>query len=355
MTPKKTKSGKWHVTVFLGRKDGKMVRASVTADTKRQCQDRAALLRAQGLPEIKPKREPLGQCIDRYIESSELLSPTRLAGYRKIRRTRFEDVMDVTVEEITNESLQKAINAEARRKSKRGHNISAKSIRNAYGLISASVRAFYGKVYNIRLPESDPHFLELPEPELVMDAVYGSDIELPCLLALWLSFSMSEVRGFRYSSIRNGKIYVDQVVVDVDGVPTVKKKAKVATRNRCLRLPKYIMELIRKQTAYNDYEAGRIFDDWLCPMPEYTIRRKLLKLYPGITFHQLRHMNASVMLLLRIPEKYASERGGWKTPATMHRVYEHPFDREREAVADIMDDYYQTIVHNVSAHKAATR
>jgi integrase len=31
---------------------------------------------------------------------------------------------------------------------------------------------------------------------------------------------------------------------------------------------------------------------------------------PHMTFHDLRHMNASVMAMLRIPDKYAMERGG---------------------------------------------
>lgn len=220
----KTASGKWHAQVYLGKRDGKAVRASVTADTKHECQDKVAELRLAGLPEgAKRPAETLGECIDRYIESSETLSPTTLAGYRKIRRTMFLALMDTPVDSITAESLQKAINAEMRRKSRRGHNVSAKSIKNAYGLVSASLRAFYGKVYTVKLPELPPRFLELPEVDFVIRAVQGSEIELQCMLALWLSLSMSEVRGLKYSSIRNGCIYIDQVVVDVDGHPVEKK------------------------------------------------------------------------------------------------------------------------------------
>ena len=115
MTPKKTPSGKWRVRVFLGKRDGKPVYGSVTADTKRACMDRAALLRAGGLPEAPKKKATLGELIDRYIESSETLSPTTLAGYRKIRRTMFQELMDLDVEDLTDERLQRAINAEMRR------------------------------------------------------------------------------------------------------------------------------------------------------------------------------------------------------------------------------------------------
>ena len=343
MTLKKTSAGTWRCQVYLGRRDGKRIIKTVTADTKRACLDAAALLRAQGVPEDAHQKdsETLGACIDRYIESSETLSPTTLAGYRKIRRTMFTELMDLPVSALTNERIQKAINVEMRRKSRRGHNISAKSIRNAYGLVSASVRAFYGRVFTVKLPEDAPRFLELPEPDFVIAAVRGSDIELPCMLALWLSFSMSEIRGLKYSSIRNGCVYIDQVVVDVDGHPVEKKKAKVASRNRVLALPDYILELIRKTTDFSKYEKGKIFDDYLCPMPEYAVRRRLLKLLPGITFHQLRHLNASVMLKLNIPEKYAMERGGWSTPQTMKNVYQHTFSSERLKVDRLIDEYFE--------------
>lgn len=347
MTANKTKSGKWRTQVYLGERNGKQIRVSVTADTKRQCLDKAALLKAKGLPDAPAKPgEKLGECIDRYIDSSETLSPTTLAGYRKIRRTMFQDIMDLPVEAITSERLQKAINAEMRRKSRRGHNISAKSIRNAYGLVSASLKAFYGQSPRVKLPEKDPKFLELPEVDFILAKIVGSDIELPCMLALWLSLSMSEVRGLKYSSIRNGCIYIDQVVVDVDGHPVEKKRAKVASRNRVLACPDYIMQLIRKTTDYNKYERRKIFDGYLCPFREYTIRRRLKVLLPGITFHQLRHMNASIMLAMGVPDKYAMERGGWSTPHVMKAVYQHTFSADRRKMDAKIDDYFCTKLHN---------
>lgn len=63
-----------------------------------------------------------------------------------------------------------------------------------------------------------------------------------------------------------------------------------------------------------------------------------------MTFHQLRHMNASVMSMLNIPEKYAQERGGWKTPHTMERVYQHTFSRERVAVDETIDGFFENMI-----------
>lgn len=336
--------------MYLGKRNGKSLYASVTADTKAECALKAAQLKAKGKPTAPPKMT-LGEVVDAYIDSCETLSPTTVAGYRKIRRTMFQEAMPLKVSEINDTTLQKAINAEMRRKTRLGHNVSAKTIKNAYGLISASLRYVCGTTYQVKLPKEDPKFVELPDPAEVMAAIKDTDIELPCMLALWLSLSMSEVRGLKYSSIRNGCLYIDQVVVDVDGRPVEKKRGKVASRNRVLRIPEPLLILIKQWTDLEDYEAGFIDDEYLVPHAEYWIRRRLNKILPGMTFHQLRHMNASIMLQLNVPDKYAMERGGWSTPNTMKRVYQHTFSNERLKVDDAIDAYFMSIISHENTHE----
>lgn len=55
--------------------------------------------------------------------------------------------------------------------------------------------------------------------------------------------------------------------------------------------------------------------DRIVPMASNTIYRKLQRYLKDagvnpITFHQLRHVNASVMHLLNVPDMYAQDRGG---------------------------------------------
>jgi len=69
---------------------------------------------------------------------------------------------------------------------------------------------------------------------------------------------------------------------------------------------------------------------------------------PHMTFHDLRHINASVMAQLRVPDKYAQERGGWKTDQIMKKVYTHTFSDERIAVDNVMDNFFENIVQNLS-------
>ena len=66
-----------------------------------------------------------------------------------------------------------------------------------------------------------------------------------------------------------------------------------------------------------------------------------------MTFHDLRHMNASVMLALGIPDKYAMERGGWSSTNIMKSVYQHTFTAERQAADQKIDDYFNGVLDTI--------
>lgn len=168
------------------------------------------------------------------------------------------------------------------------------------------------------------------------------------LLAMWLSFSMSEIRGLTKSkSVRDGYLVIDEVVVDVQNKPVRKEKAKTRIRIRKHRIPPYIQKLI-DQTDPNV--------DELVPMKGKSIHQRFVRLLeanglPHMTFHDLSHINASVMALLRVPDKYAMERGGWKTDQVMKKVYTHTFSDERERVDELIDSYFERKMQHEMQHK----
>ena len=87
----------------------------------------------------------------------------------------------------------------------------------------------------------------------------------------------------------------------------------------------------------------------------YHKRKQLLRKnnLPDITFHDLRHVNASVMALLRIPDKYAQERGGWKTDHIMKSVYQQTFSEERKNVDKIINTYFEERIQKSSSHESS--
>lgn len=140
------------------------------------------------------------------------------------------------------------------------------------------------------------------------------------------------------SSIDGDYITIREVMVRVDGIDVVKDTAKNETRNRRHRMPDRIRDLIDK-----------VEGDVIVPMSPSMLLKDLKKCLRDaglqeITFHDLRHINASVMAMLRIPDVYAQERGGWKTDHIMKNVYTEIFSEERQKVDDLIDGYFEKFV-----------
>ena len=353
MKAKKLPSGSWRVQVYAGMEDGKRQYVSFTADTKAEAEYQATHFRKDLKKNTAKKRSDMtvSEAIDAYLELSELLSPTTIAGYNKIKRTAFVDLMDVPVKKLDSNMMQAAINRECRRRSERtGKPLSAKTVKNNYGLIASALKTICGTTYAVKLPTVQHKNKELPTPEEIIRTVKGTEIELPCLLAMWLSFSMSEIRGIKCSAVKNGYITIDKVVVDVDNVPIVKATAKTDTRIRRQACPGYIMELIKNQDTFKEYKkTGE--DRLLIDMPGYIIKNRykalMKKAGMDITFHDLRHVFASVMLnVLNIPEKIVQEEGGWKTPHIMKSVYSNTFTDSRKQADKLRDEFF---VQNLNA------
>jgi len=192
---------------------------------------------------------------------------------------------------------------------------------------------------NEELPSVPQRVPELLPAQTVVDIVRGAEIELAVLLATWLSFSMSEVRGLTKSkSISGDYIRISEVIVDVNGKPLRKKMAKNQFRNRTHHIPPYIKQLI-----------DNVEGDVLVPLSGNALYRRWIRIQdkhnlPHMTFHDLQHLSASIMALLRIPDKYAQERGGWKTDQVMKRVYMQTFPAKRKKVDSVIDGYFENIV-----------
>lgn len=341
---KKLPSGTWNCTVFSHKdKDGKRHYRSFTAPTKAEAEFMASEFALDKKIAGNPRRWTLGDAVDHYIELKRpVLSPTTIQGYECLRKKCFKGLMEVSMDRISSADLQQAINDELQRDTEKRHGtMSAKSVRNAYGLVSAALKAYMpDKVYHVSLPKSPRKIKRaLPTPKEIYSVVKDTNIELPVLLAMWLSFTMSEIRGLTKSkSIDGDYITIREVVVVVDGQDVRKAMAKQETRNRRHRMPGRIKELIEATEG-----------DVLVPKSPNSILRRFQRLMnaaglPVISFHDLRHINASVMAMLRIPDVYAQERGGWKSDHIMKTVYTEIFSEERQKVDDIIDEYFERFV-----------
>lgn len=340
-TAKKLPSGNWRARVYSHKDEtGKVHYESFTAPTKKEAEWLAADFARNKKSHADSTNWTLGEAIDAYIELKRpVLSPTTIHEYERIRVRSFQSLMDIPIKKIDNAMLQNAVRDELERQpNKKTGTMSVKSVKNAYGLVNASCRRFNpGVVYFIDFPKKPRRIRSLPLPEDIYRAVKGSKIELACLLAMWLSFTESEVRGLTKSkSIDGDYITIREVLVVVDGVDVRKEMAKEETRNRRHRMPPYIKSLI-------DQVEGDVIVPYL---PGFLLKnlKRLMRQngLPEITFHDLRHVNATVMATLGVPDNYAQERGGWKTDHVMKTVYTEVFSSERQRVDNVIDSYFES-------------
>ena len=196
---------------------------------------------------------------------------------------------------------------------------------------------------SIRLPKLRKHVKELPSFETLFAIVKGTSVELPVLLAAWLSLRIGEVIGlqFRDVDVKNRTIRIRRTIIQTEEGLKVRDGCKTENSTRELEIPDYIFGLIQAIPHESD-------TDFLFSMTRKAMYSRFKRLMDkndiDITFHDLRHLNASVMLMLGIPDKYAMERGGWATDNILKSVYQQTFSSERKKIDKIIDGYFTGII-----------
>lgn len=328
-------SGNWNVKIFAGfDHNGKRIRKSITAPTRWEA-EKLAEEYVENEKEDKSKFT-VGQALDEYIDlKRNVLSPATIHGYEIIRRNRLQSLMRLDIHDVNSINMQRAINEDS-------INSSNKSLSSAKSLVLTALK-FHGVKpdIDVTLPPKKHIIRTLPSPAQVVSAIKGSDIELPCMLAIWLSLRMSEVRGLQFSDIQGNTIFVHSSKVCLSGKDYIRDVNKTYKSTRMLEAPQYIMDLIKKVPHKSS-------SDYIVDMDYQNLRRSFKRLMGShglnLRFHDLRHLNASVMLKLGVPDKYAMERGGWSTNSTLKTVYQHTFSDERKNVDNIIDNYFNGLL-----------
>ena len=177
---RRLKSGNWFIQLRLG---GESI--PVTETTEIKCTALATSIKAQYKVDSQngAKRGKsnitLRQAIDGYIGSRDkVLSPSTIRGYEKIRDLRFAGVMDSKLDSIR--GWQAICNAEAGL-------CSAKTLKNAWGLIGSVLRYNGRAAPKVTLPQVVAKDLPWLEPEQIgpfLSAIEGDMCEMHILLAM---------------------------------------------------------------------------------------------------------------------------------------------------------------------------
>lgn len=334
-------SGKPVIDPKTGKQKKKRIYHSVTGKYSEDVKLAAAKLKMNKDCLENPGEMTLSEAIDKYVnDGAATLSPSTIRGYKIIQRNGFQSIMPMKIRSISNVKLREALSLEAQRPVKRsGDRLSSKTVVNEYRLLSAVLRVYAPNLNTtVPLPQVVKHQNELTDPDEIFRIVKGSSVELPVLLAMWLSFTESEIEGlYKSKSISPDGNYITVNHTKVRGADgyVEKETTKQPTRRRKHRIPSYIKDLI-------DQVPG----DKICTLANNTLYESFTSLMkkagkPHMTFHDLRHVNASVMAILQVPDKYAQERGGWKTDNIMKDVYTQTFSKARVAVDNNIDAWFE--------------
>ena len=332
-TPRILPSGKAFIQL---RFEGKSI--SITEDTPELCKAKARAIKTGLIEAIeKPENKTIGTAIDEYIEArNNIISPATLRSYKHIRKYRFTKLMDMNASTVTKNEVQNTINLEAK-------TIKPKTLKNAWGLVKAAISDYVKfDLSSIVLPAKEPKIVNVytkEELKKLFRVIEGDDAELAVLLAACLGLRRSEILGLKYSSFDkvNETVTIDRARVPDENNNLVEKNTKTFKSTRVLPCPKFILDKVGEGDGYI-YDSHK--QNYLL---ERLKRICTLNDLPDITLHGLRHTNASVMLLLNIPDKYAMERGGWSSNQTMKNIYQHTVSDERKKSDKAVNKYFEQL------------
>ena len=336
-TARKLPSGKWRVLVFDGMVDGKKKYKSITGDTKGDAEMKARQYlndpsRKAGSSDVTVK-----DAIERYISSkTNVLSPATIRGYRQMQRTRYDSINDVSIYKLDSEKMQKyisSISADA----------SAKSVSNAYGLLSSSVAMFRpDAVFRITLPKKARKRQNAPSDGDVQKLYESANEKLRICIALAAFGSMrrGEICALKHGDVNGCCISVHaDMVANEDNKFEYKDMPKTSDSIRDVLLPQNVIDMLG--TGEPDDFIFSFNPNWITK--NFILLRNSVGI--SIRFHDLRHYYASIGAALNIPDIYTARFGGWRPNSpVMKEVYQNNMQAAEMLYSEKMNAHFSSII-----------
>lgn len=310
--PRKLPSGSWFVRVQV---DGET--HSITRPTEKECVAEAAALKARLKEAQKCTRLTVTKAIDKYIEDrKDILSPSTIRGYRTIQKQRFQSVMKNYIGDISQSKWQRVVDLEVK-------TCSAKTLKNAWGFISAVVTYTTGKRINVKLPQvisnELPYLNDKQIPKL-LEAIKGDPCEIAILLGL-SSLRRSEILAVKWEDIdlEAGCIHVHGSAVFDEDSNLVHRAENKNTSSR--RTVPFLIPQLRAAVMAADKRseyAVTCNPNTIWAATNRACRKAGL---PEVGAHGLRRSFASLAHYLGIDEEVTMRAGGWSDISTMRKVY----------------------------------
>lgn len=337
--PKKKKnalpSGSFRVQVYdYTDKAGKKHYKSFTAPTKRQAQALAADWKAnrEKMPETDMT---LYEAVGRYIDLKRaVLSPSTLTGYTAIQKTYFSgDFGKHMLSSLTNIVVQTWVSDLSVIRS-------PKTVRNAYGLLSATLDVFMPDLHlKSTLPAKKRPELYCPSDDDVkklLEHIKGTDLEIAVMLAAFGPLRRGEICALTSDDIHGNTITVSKSMVQGPDNQWYIKQPKTYGSYREIDFPDFVIDRIKDIN-------GKIVNTTPSRISGLFIKAITETDVPRFRFHDLRHYAASIMHAIGVPDQYILKRGGWISDNVMKSVYRNAIDSETVKQNKKINDHFKAL------------
>lgn len=332
--PTQLTDGRWRIRLMI---EGE--RTMVYGATAKEAEAAARAVKLGVIEHQKPDNRIVSDCLDEYIavrENTGTASPSTIDSYLRRRRNNLQSIMGLRIKALTPEAMQAAVNLDAQK-------YSGKTIHEAVSLVqSATGLKFPDLVKPSKKPKKKPPVYSSDDLRKLILALadIGGQVEVAGLLACWLSLRRSEIKGLRWVDVFDDRIQVVKAQVYDKNHKLVEKDTKTDDSTRTILCDDYIMTRLRALPRDS----------------ENVITMSTSGLWKGITaacdkagidhgyLHGLRHTNASIMALLKIPDIYANKRGGWSKSHVRQAVYTDAMTEGEIAAAVDVNNYMQGLI-----------
>ena len=329
---KQLPSGNWriqpHKTV-----NGKYIRTSITAPTKKEAERLAANWEVEQDVEDK-KKETLKDVFDAYIKTCKAqgLSPSTIVDYKHRSKTSFPDLLDKNFEDIETKNLQAQID-------KRAEKNSAKTIRNDLAFFSAATASRNKKIdfSKLKLAKNKKRKkLEMKSewkvsiPKKAAELYGKDDYYLYLILIIYAGLRPSESFALEWGDLSKAPIEIDGEWIGYIDVSKAKVKSEDGYAEKTTKTESgirkvvvswsLIKEILSVKSRGND-DDKIIENHTLYKAERWPKIKEELGLPQELRRYDLRHYFATSLVVSGATEEELQEQMGHSTSAFSHSVY----------------------------------